>query len=294
MGNFDQVFVTRQLPGPALDRLRRTCEVRVWPGPLPPDRDSLLREVAGCDGLLTLLTDRVDAELMDAAGDGLRVISNYAVGYNNIDLSAAAARGLSVGNTPDVLTDATADLAVTLLLAAGRRIREASDEVRQGQWKTWDPGGWLGVEPAGKTLGIVGMGRIGEAVAERMVGGWQMNLLYTARSAKPEIDRRLDGQMVELEELMARSDFISVHVALNEQTHHLIDAKALSLVRPDTVLVNTARGEVIDQEALADALQQNRLRGVGLDVTTPEPLPPSHRLVELPGVIIVPRGWRRS
>jgi len=288
MGNSSRVFVTRQLPGPAFDRLRQECDVRVWPGVMPPDRQSLLQEVADCEGVLALLTDRVDAELMDAAGGGLRVISNYAVGYNNIDLAAAAARGISVGNTPDVLTDATADMAVTLMLAAARRVREASDEVRRGDWKTWDPRGWLGVEPGGKTLGIVGMGRIGEAVARRMVGGWQMNLLYTSRSAKPDVDSRLGGRKVDLETLMAESDFLSVHVSLSEQTKHLIDAAMLSRVRPDAVLVNTARGEIIDQEALADAVEQGRLRGVGLDVTTPEPLPTSDRLVGLPGVTIVP------
>jgi glyoxylate reductase len=283
-----KVFVTRELPGSALDRLRQTCEVTVWPERKPPSREELLANVVDCQAILTLLSDRIDDVVMQAAGPGLRVISKYAVGYNNIDMQAARQHGIRVGNTPDVLTDATADLAVTLLLAAARRVKEASADVCEGRWKTWEPAGLLGVEPAGKTLGVIGIGRIGQAFAQRMVRGWNMKLLYTSRSNQAAVDHSLNGQRVPLNELLRRSDFISIHVALCEQTRHLIDAEAFAKMKPTAVLVNTARGEIIDQEALVAALQRQQIFAAGLDVTTPEPLPASHPLVALDNVIILP------
>lgn len=195
-----KIFVSRELPGDALDKLRRVHDVSVWPHAVPPTHAELLDNVAGCDGLLTLLSDRVDEAVMHATGPRLKVISNYAVGYNNIDLAAASKRGIRVGNTPDVLTDATADLAVTLLLAAARRVKEASDAVRSGAWQTWEPAGLLGQELSGRTLGVIGMGRIGKTLARRLVGGWNMKLLYTSRSAQPEVDASLQGQRVDMDE----------------------------------------------------------------------------------------------
>lgn len=283
-----KIFVTRQLPGSHLDRIGEVADVDVWPDSLPPSRDELLARVADCDGLLTLLSDRIDAEIMNAAGPNLKVISNYAVGYNNIDVAAAIDRDIRVGNTPDVLTDATADLAVTLLLAAARRVREAAAQVQDGGWKTWEPTGLLGIEPANKTLGVIGMGRIGKAFAKRMVGGWGMQCLYTSRSDQADVDETLSARRVGLEELYQRSDFISVHVALTDNTRALLGPEAFSKMKDGVVIVNTARGEIIDQDALLDALESKKVFAAGLDVTTPEPLPHEHPLVRHPGTIILP------
>ncbi|MEO9929826.1 2-hydroxyacid dehydrogenase [Rhodopirellula bahusiensis] len=284
----NSVLVTRQIPGESLQRLREVCEVEVWPETLPPSRDELCRLVKGRHGLLTMLSDRVDGELMDVAGDQLCVVSNYAVGYNNIDVDAAKTRGIAVGNTPDVLTDATADLAVSLLFAASRHVLTAGNQVCDGEWKTWEPTGWLGVEPAGKTLGIVGMGRIGKATAKRLVGGWEMDLLYTSRSDQTDMEKELSGRRVELDTLLAESDFVSVHVALTDQTRNLIDEDAISKMKSTAVLVNTARGEIIDQDALVKALESRSIFAAGLDVTTPEPLSADHPLVKSPHCVILP------
>lgn len=283
-----KIFVSRRLPGSELDRLREFGDVNVWPDSLPPSRDDLLKSVGGCDGLLSLLSDRIDAEVLDAAGPQLKVISNYAVGYNNIDVDAAKQRGIRVGNTPDVLTDATADLAVTLLLAASRRVNEAAEQVQTGQWRTWEPTGLLGLEPAGKTLGVIGMGRIGKAFARRMVGGWNMPLIYTSRSDQTDVDDSLAARRVTMDELLSQSDFISVHVALCDATREMLNATAFAKMKSGVVLVNTARGEIIDQDALVDALQSGKVFAVGLDVTTPEPLPHQHALVRHPRTIILP------
>lgn len=283
-----KVFITRRLPGTATDRLKTFADVSVWPDRQPPTPTQLLSHVSGCDGLLTLLSDKIDDEVLQAAGPNLKVVSNYAVGYNNIDVAAAKHRGVRVGNTPDVLTDATADLAVTLLLAASRRVAEASAQVVQGNWKTWEPDGLLGVEPAGRTLGVIGMGRIGEAFARRMVRGWDMELLYTSRSDQSDVDDALSARRVELEELLRESDFISVHVALCDATRNLIDTEAFGKMKKTVVLINTARGEIIDQDALLTALDERRIFAAGLDVTTPEPLPPSHGLVGHERCLILP------
>ncbi len=282
-----RIFVTRQIPPTHLQRLQREADCVIWPGQLPPSRADLLAGVAGCDGILSLISDRIDAAVFEAAGPQLKVVSNYAVGVNNIDLAEAARRGVAVGNTPDVLTDATADIAVALLLAAARRLQASGDSVRQGEWKTWEPTGWLGCDLVGRTLGIVGLGRIGAAVARRLVGGWGMRLLYSSRS-----DKRIEGletaRRVTLDELLAESDFVSLHTDLTEETRGLIDARRLALMKPTAVLVNTSRGGVIDQSALVEALRGGRPLAAGLDVTDPEPLPPDHPLVTLPNCIILP------
>ncbi len=282
-----RVFVTRQLPATGMAKIAAVCSAEVWSDRLPPPRKELLRAVQGCHGLVTLLSDRIDSEVFDAAGPSLRVVSNFAVGVNNIDLTEAQSRGIAVGNTPDVLTDATADIAVALLLAAARLLKAASDEVRQGHWTTWEPTGWLGCDLVGRTVGIVGMGRIGSAVARRLAGGWGMKVLYTARSDK-QFEGIPDCRRVELNELLANSDFVSLHTDLNEQTRGLIGRNELSRMKPTAILINTARGGVLDQDALVDALTSKQIFAAGLDVTEPEPLDHRHPLVSLPNCIILP------
>jgi glyoxylate reductase len=266
------VFVTRALPGDALDRLRAAHDVTVWDGALPPAPAVLREAVAKAEGLLCLLTERVDAALLDAA-PRLRAIANYAVGTDNIDLDLAAARGIPVGVTPDVLTEATADLAFALLLAAARRLPEAAAAARDGAWRTWEPAGWLGFDVAGASLGIVGYGRIGQAVAQR-AQGFRMVVRTTADTP--------------LEELLASSDFISLHCPLTPRTRHLIDAAALAQMRPTAILVNTARGGVVDQDALVAALRSGAIAGAAIDVTDPEPPPAGDPIFETPNLLVVP------
>jgi glyoxylate reductase len=269
-------YVTRELPGPALGRLREAHQVEVWPERVPPSYEELLEHVRDVEGLLSLLSDRIDAELIGSAPH-LRAISNYAVGYDNIDLRAAAARDIPVGHTPDVLTDATADLAFALLLAAARRLPEGIDEVRTGESRTWEPAHNLGTDVHGATLGIVGFGRIGQAVARR-ASGFDMPVLHT------------DGRSgaAELADLLGRADFVSLHVPLTPETHHLIDAEALQRMQPTAILINTSRGGVVDQEALRRALHDGVIAGAALDVTDPEPLPPDDPLLSAPNLIVVP------
>ena len=268
-------FVARRIPGPALDRLLEAHDVDVWPHRLPPTPEELREHAAGVEGLLTLLTDKVDAALLDAAPD-LRAISNYAVGTDNVDLEAATARGIPVGNTPDVLTDATADLAFALLLALARRLPEGEHDVRNGQWVTFEPDRNLGAEVTGATLGIVGFGRIGRSVARR-AEGFGMEVLHTSRSGG-----------VGIEELLERADFVSLHCPLTPDTHHLIDDAALARMKPTALLVNTARGPIVDSDALLRALQAREIGGAALDVTDPEPLPADHPLLGAPNLLVVP------
>ena len=283
-----RVFVTRIIPEGGQALIRAACDADVWPEELPPPRPALLDRVRGVDGLLCLLTDRIDGEVMDAAGPGLRVISNHAVGYDNIDVAAATARGIPVGNTPGILTETTADFAFTLLMAAARRVVEGADYVRAGRWRTWGPMILLGHDIHGATLGLVGMGRIGQAMARR-AAGFGMKVIYydpyfdPAGGAAPGVERR-DS----LETLLAEADFISLHVPLTPDTHHLIDAWALAKAKPTAVLINTSRGPVVDTEALYDALAAGQIAYAALDVTDPEPLPADHKLVGLPNCLITP------
>jgi glyoxylate reductase len=270
-----KVFVTRKLPGGALDRLGAEHDVEVWPEPLPPPRAELLERAPELDGLLSLLTDRVDAELMDAA-PRLRAISNYAVGVDNVDVEAATKRGIPVGNTPGVLTDSTADLAVALMLGIGRRLAQGDAYVRRGEWQTWETQLLLGHDLHEATVGIVGFGRIGQAVARR-VSGFDCEVLHTSRSGG-----------VALEELLERSDFVSVHTPLTPDTRGLIDAQALGRMKPTAYLVNTARGPVVDSAALVAALRAGEIAGAALDVTDPEPLPNGHPLWASPHALITP------
>jgi glyoxylate reductase len=283
-----KVFVTRAIPEVGLETIAETCDVDVWPERLPPSRQELLRHVRGCDGLLSLLSDAIDGEVMDAAGPQLKVVSNFAVGYNNIDVDEAARRGIKIGNTPGVLTEATADIAVTLLLAASRCLVSSERSIHAGDWLTWEPMGFLGQELAGKTLGIVGLGRIGTATARRLRGGWGMQVIYSGRSRNVEAERDLQAKHVSLEELLEQSDFVSVHCALTDETKHLFDANAFGKMKRTAVFVNTARGPVHVQQDLFDALKNGVIFAAGLDVTDPEPLPADDPLLTLPNCVITP------
>jgi glyoxylate reductase len=271
-----RVFVTHNPVGAGLERLRAAGhELDVWPGSEPPSRAELIEHARHADALICMVSDRIDAAFLDAC-PRLKVVANYAVGLDNIDVRAAHAHGIAVGNTPDVLTDATADLAFALLLAAARRIPQSAQAVKDGAWGTWQPDGHLGGDLVGATLGIVGAGRIGKAVARR-ASGFDMHVLTaTSRGGTP------------LETLLEQADFVSLHVPLTPRTRHLIDAQALERMKPTAILVNTARGQVIDQHALIDALHAGTIAGAALDVTDPEPLPPDHPLLHAPNVLVVP------
>jgi glyoxylate reductase len=287
-GERPRVFVARVIPDEGLDPVREACDVDLWEDELPPPRDELLRRVAGVDGLLSLLTDRVDDELLDAAGPQLKVVSNFAVGFDNIDVPAVTRRRIPAGNTPGVLTETTADLAFALLMAAARRVPESVDYVRAGKWRTWGPMLLMGVDVHGATLGIVGFGRIGREMARRGRGFGMRILYHDVHPATPEEEAELGATRVEMDELLRASDFISLHVNLTDETHHLIDADALRAMKTTAVLVNTSRGPVIDPDALTDALRDGQIFAAGLDVTEPEPLPSDHPLVSLPNCVVVP------
>ena len=275
MGAHARVFVTRHLPGGALDRLTAAHEVEIWPERLPPPRAELLARAPELEGLLSLLTDPVDAELIEAA-PRLRAISNYAVGVDNVDVEAAGARGIPVGYTPDVLTESTADLALALMLGIARRLAEGEAFVKAGQWRTWEPALMLGRDLHGATVGILGYGRIGQAVGRRLEG-FGCELLTTSRNGG-----------VPLEELLERSDFVTLHCPLTPQTRGLIGAEALRRMKSTAYLVNTARGPVVDTEALASALAAGEIAGAALDVTDPEPLPGDHPVLAAPNLLVVP------
>lgn len=280
------VYVTRRIPAAGLDKIRPVCHVRMWEGELPPPKEVLLRAVAECEGLLCLLTDPIDAEVIEA-GERLRVISQCAVGVDNIDLQAATSHGIPVGHTPGVLTEATADLAFALLMATARRIPEGIEYVRSGQWRTWDPLALLGRRVWGARLGIVGLGRIGSAMARRG-RGFQMQVTYYSRTRKPELEKQLGLEYAELKDLLAQADFVSLHCPLNDSTHHLIDEQALRDMNPTGILINTARGPVVDTAALIEALREGWIAGAGLDVTDPEPLPPNHPLLAFSNCVVLP------
>lgn len=281
-----KVFVTRALPQAALDQIAQTCEMDLWHDELPPSRETLLERVRGCDGILCLLTDRIDAEVMDASRC-LNVISNYAVGYDNIDIAAADERRIQVGNTPGVLTETTADLAFALLLAAARRVVEADALARSGAWKTWGPMLLLGQDVHHATLGIIGFGRIGREMAKRG-RGFDMTVLYHDASRHEDVERELGVQHADLDTLLATSDFVSLHVPLTEATRHLIGPRELGLMKPTAILVNTSRGPVVDQQALYEALRDHHITGAGLDVFEHEPVDKNDQLLRLHNVVVAP------
>lgn len=287
MAGKPKVFVTRRIPAAGLDRIRQECDAEIWPEQLPPPYDLLKQKIADCDGLVSLLSDRIDAALMDAA-PRLKVVSNYAVGFNNIDVAAATARGIAVGNTPGVLTDATADMAFCLLIAAARRLVESVLYAQAGQWKTWEPLGHLGQDLAGRTLGIVGMGRIGYALARRCRFGWDMHICYHDKYRNEKAETELGARRVDLDSLLAQSDFVSVHTDLNEQTRGLFDRERFRKMKPTTVFVNAARGPIVVEKDLIDALKTGVIFAAGLDVTDPEPPDPTSELLRLPNLIVAP------
>ncbi len=287
-----RVFVTRRLPGDALDRLGQVHEVRVYEGSGPVPREVLLEAAAEADALVTMLTDRVDEAVL---ARGVKVVANCAVGYDNVDLEAARRHGVVVTHTPDVLTEATADLAFALLLAAARRVVEGDRLVRRGVFPPWNPHFLLGRAVSGRVLGVVGPGRIGRAVLRRG-RGFGMTLLYHGRRPlPPSVEAELGARRMPFDDLLATSDFVSLHVPLTPETHHLVDAAALSRMKRTAVLVNTARGPVVDEAALAEALAEGRLFAAGLDVFEAEPaVHPA--LLEAPNVVLTPHvgsaTWR--
>lgn len=283
-----KVFLTRPIPEAGEKLLRQAFPFLKFN---PEDdyvlsRNELLNAVKGMDGIVSLLTDKIDAEVMDAAGLQLKVIANYAVGYDNIDVKAASARNIMVTNTPGVLTDATADFAWALLMATARRISESERYARALKYKAWGPKLMLGGDFVGKTLGIVGAGRIGATFAKRSIG-WNMRVLYTDEMANMELEKTIGAQKVDLETLLTESDYISIHVPLLPSTHHLINEETLGKMKPTACLVNTSRGPVVDEAALAKALKKKVIAGAGLDVYEHEPeIHPD--LLALENVVLAP------
>jgi glyoxylate reductase len=283
-----KVFVTRIIPEVGLDMVREFCEADIWPGELPPPREVVLERVKGVDGILSLLTTKMDAEVMDAAGPQLKVISNYAVGFDNIDIPEATKRGLPIGNTPGVLTDTTADFAFTLLMAAARRVVEGDKYTRAGKWQTWGPKLFLGPDIHGATLGLVGFGRIGKAMAKRATGFDMKTLYFDPVNPNDPEAAALNAQSVDMDTVLRESDFISLHTPLNPHTYHLISTEAFAKMKPNAIVINTARGPVIDPAALYIALKSGRIAYAALDVTEPEPIPMDSPLLELDNIIIAP------
>jgi len=285
--NKPNAYVTRWMPEEALDLIRPHANLRQWePADVPVPRETLLSEAREAEGLLVFLTDRIDQDLLDAAPK-LRVVSNCAVGFDNIDVPACTARGVAVGNTPGVLTETTADLAWALLMAAARRLGEGERIVRGGKWKSWSLMYLVGQDVYGATLGIVGMGRIGAAVARRGLG-FGMRILYCDRSPNEQAERELGANRVSMEELLAESDFVSVHLPLGPETRNLFGAEEFRKMKRTAIFVNTARGGVVDQAALARALAEGEIAAAGLDVYVTEPLPMDDPLLGLENVVLAP------
>lgn len=282
-----KVFVTRVIPEAGLRLIKEACDAEVWSDPLPPPAAVLRQKLASCDGLVSLLTERIDAAVLDAA-PRLKVVSNYAVGFNNVDVKACTERGICVGNTPGVLTDATADMAFCLLIAAARRVVEGQLYTLAGKWKTWEPLGHLGQDLAGRTLGVIGMGRIGYALAKRCRGGWDMNVLYHDVQPNAKAESDLGARLVDLDTLLRESDFVSLHADLNDKTRGMIGAEQFKKMKVTAILINTARGPLVDQKALTAALKNRTIFAAGLDVTDPEPPDANDPLLKLPNVIVAP------
>jgi glyoxylate reductase len=282
-----KVFVTRIIPEIGLALIRDACDAEIWQDPLPPPADVLRSKIANIDGLVSLLTDKLDAGVLDLA-TRLKVVSNFAVGFNNIDVKACTERGIAVGNTPGVLTDATADMAFCLLIAAARRVVEGHQYSLSGKWKTWEPLGHLGQDLAGRTLGVVGMGRIGTALAKRCLGGWDMKILYHDVHKNVHAETEFGARQVDLPTLLRESDFVSLHTDLNDATRGMIGAAQFKMMKRSAVLINTARGPLVDQCALAEALKAGTIFAAGLDVTEPEPPSMNDPLLKLSNVVIAP------
>jgi glyoxylate reductase len=286
--NRPRVLVTRAVPDAGIDLIREVADVEVWPGALPPSRAELYERVAGCAGVLLTPSERVDDAFFDAAGPTLRAISSFSVGYEHVDVEACRRRAIACGHTPGVLTETNADTAWALLMAAARRISEAERYVRADRWATGGMDDMLGVDVHGATIGIVGFGRIGQAVARRATG-FGMRILYHSRHrADAEAEAAAGATWVPFEQLLAESDFVCIHVPLSPETRGLIDAAALAHMKPTAILVNTARGPIVDTDALLAALEVGTIRAAALDVTDPEPMRPDHPLAQRDDCLIVP------
>jgi glyoxylate reductase len=282
-----KIFVTRKLPQSIMDILSAECDLAQWPHDEPAvPREVLLREVRDVHGIFALITDRMDAEVMDAAPQ-LKVISNMAVGYDNIVVKEATARKIAVGNTPGVLTETTADLTWALILGGARRMGESVEYIKQNRWKTWIPFELLGADVYGKTLGIIGMGRIGAAVARR-ARGFSMNILYHNRKSHPDYEAETGAKFASLDELLAQSDYVSVNCPLNEETRYIINAHTLQKMKRTAILVNTSRGGTVDPKALYEALKNGTIAYAALDVTEPEPVGADYPLLSLSNCLIIP------
>ncbi|MBY0147072.1 D-glycerate dehydrogenase [Neobacillus niacini] len=282
-----RVYITRKLPYEILDILLSQFDVRMWEEEyIPVPKDVLLKEIEDVDGLFCLLTDTIDEEVLEHAPN-LKVINNLAVGYNNIDIQAASMRGIIVTNTPGVLNETTADLTFTLLMAAARRVVEASDFLRSGKWGAWSPMQLTGQDIHGSTIGIIGLGRIGEALVKR-AKGFDMNVLYYNRTRKLDKEKELEIQYAELKDLLQQSDFICILLPYSTEVHHLIGKQALSLMKKNAILINSARGGIVDEEALYHALKDGQIWAAGLDVFEQEPVPIDHPLLSLPNVVTLP------
>ncbi|MBD1379786.1 2-hydroxyacid dehydrogenase [Metabacillus arenae] len=282
-----KVYITRKIPSSILEKMQEVCEVRMWEKEdIPVPYEVLEKEIDHVDGLFCLLTETIDEALMIKAKN-LKIISNMAVGYNNIDVKAATHRGIMVTNTPEVLTETTADLTFALLMSTARRIPESMEYLKNGKWKTWSPMQLTGQDVFGATLGIIGLGRIGEALVKR-AKGFDMNILYYNRSRKTDKEYELGIQYTELETLLKQSDFICVMTPLTPATINLIDKKELSLMKKTAVLINTARGGIVNESALYEALINGDIWGAGLDVFENEPVSTEHSLLTLPNVVALP------
>ncbi|OGK56864.1 D-glycerate dehydrogenase [Candidatus Roizmanbacteria bacterium RIFCSPLOWO2_02_FULL_38_10] len=282
------IYVTRKIPNDGLLMIKRKFgKFDINPENRVLSKNELLKNVRHRDGVLCLLTDQIDREIIDAMGDSCKIISNYAVGFNNIDVDYASKKKIMVTNTPGVLTDATSDLAISLLFSCARRIVESDRFTRDGKYKGWDPNLMLGQEVTGKTLGIIGAGRIGSVVAEKMAKGFNMNVLYDDPQDNTYLEKKIKAKRVDLKTLLKSSDFVSVHINLTSGNRHLLSTNEFKLMKETAVLINTSRGEVIDEQALVKALQEKRIFAVGLDVYENEPkLSPG--LSKLNNVVIVP------
>ncbi|XP_055694176.1 glyoxylate reductase/hydroxypyruvate reductase isoform X1 [Lutzomyia longipalpis] len=284
-----QVYVTRpDYASVGMEILGEECDLTFWNQACPVPRDELLKNVGGKDGIFCALTEKIDVELLDQAGPNLKVVSTISVGYDHIDVAECKKRGIRVGYTPDVLTDATAELTMALLLATGRRLLEANKEVYNGGWQAWEPAWMCGPGIKGSTVGLVGFGRIAQEVARRLVPFKPSNILYHSRTNHPYEAEKVGAERVSFDELLMRSDYVIVLCALTAETHHIIDAEALAKMRPTAILINTSRGGCVDQDALFDALQSGQIRAAGLDVTTPEPLPLNSPLLTLRNIVLLP------
>ncbi|MFH0897036.1 MAG: D-glycerate dehydrogenase [Candidatus Bathyarchaeota archaeon] len=281
-----KVLVTRQLPGKGLEKLRKIAEIDINTEERVLTRDEFMERVKGKDGILSVLTDKIDAEIMDCERR-LKVVSNCAVGFDNIDLKSATERGIYVTNTPEVLTETVADLTWALILGVSRRLVEADLLIRSGKWNGWSPTLMLGSDVYGKTLGIIGLGRIGRAVAIR-ARGFKMRLLYNSTKRNEELERELGLSYVSFEKLLKDADYITIHVPLAPSTYHMIGEKELGLMKPTAYLINTSRGKVVDEKALGDALRNRIVAGAGLDVFEEEPIDSKSLLINQSNTILLP------